>query len=52
MTVRESELYPAACYQPLFGNDKRFTVSALKIPVKTMLGDADKIKPGIPAEAA
>ena len=37
MTVRESELYPASCYQALFGNDKRFTGSALKIPVKTML---------------
>ena len=47
MTVRESELYPASCYQSLFGNDTRFTGSALKIPVKTMLGDADKIKQGI-----
>ena len=47
MTVQESELYPASCYQSLFGNDMRFTGSALKIPVKTMLGDADKIKQGI-----
>ena len=47
MTVRESELYPGPCYQSLFGNDMRFTGSALKIPVKTMLGDADKMKPGI-----
>ena len=47
MTVRESELYPGPCYQSLFGNDMRFTGSALEIPVKTMLGHADKIKPGI-----